>query len=57
MLYQNVNGKNRHDWIQKTLKSLPKGNLILDAGAGELPRDAKNTTGEKDVMAFYVLIQ
>ena len=30
------NEKNRKIWIQKTLKSIPKGYRILDAGAGEL---------------------
>jgi SAM-dependent methyltransferase len=37
MLYQNVNEKNRQAWLQETLKNLPEGNRILDAGAGELP--------------------
>lgn len=34
-----VGGKNlstREEWLEKTLKNIPKGNRILDAGAGEL---------------------
>ena len=30
------NRKTRSDWIEKTLTSIPKGESILDAGAGEL---------------------
>ncbi|NNC50947.1 MAG: methyltransferase domain-containing protein [Flaviramulus sp.] len=32
-----LNEKTRVDWIEQTLKKLPKGNTILDAGAGEQP--------------------
>lgn len=31
-----LNEKTRVDWIAKTLKKIPKGSRILDAGAGEL---------------------
>jgi SAM-dependent methyltransferase len=30
------NGPTREEWIEKTLRAIPKGNRILDAGAGEL---------------------
>ncbi len=30
-----LNERNRVDWITKTLKRIPKGSKILDAGAGE----------------------
>lgn len=36
MLYRNINEENRDIWLDKTLKALPKGWRILDAGAGEL---------------------
>ena len=29
-------GRNRADWLEKTLKQIPEGSRILDAGAGEL---------------------
>lgn len=32
----NINQKTREEWLEKTLKSLPDGTKILDAGAGEL---------------------
>lgn len=31
-----TNKKNRENWLYKTLKSIPKGESILDAGAGQL---------------------
>lgn len=30
-----LNQKNREQWIERTLKKIPAGSLILDAGAGE----------------------
>lgn len=30
------NGDRRVEWVEKTLKDIPKGSTILDAGAGEL---------------------
>lgn len=35
-LRETNNEKNRNEWIEKQLKSLPNGIKILDAGAGEL---------------------
>ncbi len=36
MLISNINERNRQAWLKKTLRSLPAGYRILDAGAGEL---------------------
>lgn len=36
MLYKSTNEENRRAWLGKTLRSLPKGARLLDAGAGEL---------------------
>ena len=36
MFTKNINEFNRQKWLEKTLKDLPKGLRILDAGAGEL---------------------
>ena len=35
-LFKNVNESNRQAWIKKTLRDIPAGLRILDAGAGEL---------------------
>jgi SAM-dependent methyltransferase len=36
MFYKNINDKNRQNWLENTLLSIPKGMRILDAGAGEM---------------------
>jgi SAM-dependent methyltransferase len=36
MLGRNINEKNRQEWLKSTLSAIPTGNIILDAGAGEL---------------------
>jgi SAM-dependent methyltransferase len=32
-----INQRAREEWLEKTLRNIPKGKRILDAGAGELP--------------------
>ena len=36
MFTDNINERNRQDWLKRTLGALPAGSTILDAGAGEL---------------------
>lgn len=36
MYYKNINEDNRQRWIERTLRDIPSGLRILDAGAGEL---------------------
>ncbi len=36
MLINDINEIQRQAWLKQTLAALPKGNSILDAGAGEL---------------------
>lgn len=35
-MFKNINEANRQAWLAKTLRGLPAGARLLDAGAGEL---------------------
>ena len=36
MLYRNIDEENRNAWLASTLRALPQGARLLDAGAGQL---------------------